>query len=66
MNGKGKIYIYDKLIFEGEYFNGKRWEGKGKEYNYGKLVFEGGYLNEKEMGKEKNINMVNWYLKEDI
>ena len=34
-----------RLIFEGEYLNGKR-NGKGKEYNYfGKLEFEGEYLN---------------------
>ena len=31
-NEKGKEYnLYDKLIFEGEYLNGKR-NGKGKEY----------------------------------
>ena len=29
-NGKGKEYNYDdKLIFEGEYFNERRWNGKG-------------------------------------
>ena len=42
--GKGFIKEYNdngKLIFEGEYLNGKR-NGKGKEYNkYGKLIFEG-------------------------
>ena len=27
-NGKVKEYFNDKLIFEGEYFNGKRWNGK--------------------------------------
>ena len=34
-NGKGKEYELntDKLIFEGEYLNGKR-NGKGKEYYY--------------------------------
>ena len=44
----------DKLIFEGEYLNGKR-NGKGKEYNkYDRLIFEGEYLNGKrnEKGKE--------------
>ena len=49
-NGKGKEYdkLNDKLIFEGEYLNGKRWNGKGKEYyNYRKLKFEGEYLNGK-------------------
>ena len=28
-NGKGKEYEDDKLIFEGEYSSGKRWNGKG-------------------------------------
>ena len=49
---KGKEYnvFNDKLIFEGEYSNGKR-NGKGKEYdNYGRLIFKGEYLNGK--GKE--------------
>ena len=41
-----------KLIFEGEYLNGK-WNGKVKEYyNNGKLKFEGEYLN----GKGKKYN----------
>ena len=46
-NGIVKEYdsYNDKLIFEGEYLNGKR-NGKGKEYNKkGKLIFEGEYLN---------------------
>ena len=39
---KGSI---NKLIFEGEYLNGKK-HGKGKEYYYnGKLKFEGEFLN---------------------
>ena len=43
---KGKEYnIYSQLIYEGEYFNGKR-NGKGKEYNNKrKLIFEGEYYN---------------------
>ena len=47
INGKGKEYNWNgKLIFEGEYLNGKR-VGKGKEYDYdGKLIFEGEYLND--------------------
>ena len=37
---------YGKLIFEGEYLNGRKWNGKGKEYNeFGKLLFEIEYLN---------------------
>ena len=47
-NGIGKEYNGNdgKLIFEGEYLNGKRWNGKIKEYDYdGELIFEGEYLN---------------------
>ena len=46
INGKGKEYKDSKLIFKGEYKNGKR-NGKGKEYYYhnGKLLFEGDFLN---------------------
>ena len=43
-----KEYLYNYLIFEGEYLNGKR-NGKGREYyDDGKLKFEGEYLNNKE------------------
>jgi len=45
-NGTGKEYsiITNKIIFEGEYLNGKR-NGKGKEYyDNGQLKFEGEYL----------------------
>ena len=46
-NGKVKEYNENKLIFEGEYLNGKR-NGKGKEYDLNdKLIFEGEYLNGK-------------------
>ena len=49
MNGKrhGKFKEYDnnKLIFEGEFLNDKRWNGKGKEYDDdGNLEFDGKYL----------------------
>jgi len=42
-------------MFEGDYFNGKRWNGKGKEYNNNReLIFEGEYLNGKRLnGKGK-------------
>ena len=44
-NGTGKEYdIYDQLIYEGEFLNGKR-HGKGKEYYANKLVYEGEFLN---------------------
>ena len=53
--------IYNnKLIFEGEYLNGKR-KGKGKEYNKeGQLEFEGEYLNGKRWngkGYDSNDNI---------
>ena len=60
---KCKVQEYDnnrRLIFEGEYLNGKR-NGKGKEYHYFNrtIKYEGEYLDgEKEMGKEKNIMMM--------
>jgi len=58
INGKGsakEYYYYNgKLIFEGEYLNGKR-NGKGKEYQEqsGNLIYEGEYLNGKWNGKGK-------------
>ena len=59
INGKRKEYEdgFGKLIFEGEYLNGKR-NGKGKEYYYeGKILFEGEYLNGKRWnGKGYDIN----------
>ena len=62
-NGIGKEYYFDgklncdgKLIFEGEYLNGKR-NGKGKEYDYfGTLIFKGEYLNDKRNGKGKEYD----------
>ena len=54
-NGKGEEHLIenDKLIFEGEYKNGKR-EGYGKEYyEAGYLEFEGEYKNGKRNGKGK-------------
>ena len=52
-DAKAKEYNYnDKLLFEGEYLNGKR-NGKGKEYyKYtDKLEFEGQYINGKRISK---------------
>ena len=50
ISGEGKEFDYNgKLIFEGEYLNGKR-NGKGKEYCYSQLKFisfEGEYKNDK-------------------
>ena len=53
-NGKVKEFIIntDKLIFEGEYLDGKR-NRKGKEYDNGKIIFEGEYLNGQKYGKGK-------------
>ena len=63
------------LKFEGEFFNGKKWNGKGKEYycwNTNLMLFEGEYLNGKKWngkgytkeGKEDfEINEGKGYLK---
>ena len=54
-NGIGREYIINtkRLIFEGEYLDGKR-NGKGKGYNFdGLLRFEGEFLNGKRNGKGK-------------
>ena len=50
-NGIGKEYgLNGKLIFEGEYLNGKK-NGIGKEYNdEGKILSEGNYLNGEKNG----------------
>ena len=37
-NGKGKIYSFIGLIFEGEFINGII-KGKGKEYENGEVIF---------------------------
>ena len=58
---KMKEYDYwnGKLVFEGEYLNGKR-NGKGKEYNYrGKLIYDGYYLDGKRNGKCKEYDYWN-------
>ena len=56
-NGKMKEYNLDgKLIFKGEYLNGKR-NGKGKEYDLdGNITFKGEYLNGKRNGKGKEYD----------
>ena len=57
--------FYDKLLFEGEYLNGKR-NGKGKEYDYGGiLIFEGEFFNDKRWnGKGYNKNNIIYELKD--
>ena len=57
--GKGKEYLGDKLLFEGVYKQGKRWNGNGIEYYGGKIVFEGIYNEGKKWdgkGKEYDHN----------
>ena len=57
-------FIWNKLIFEGEFKNSKK-NGKAKEfdiYNVGKISFEGTYLNGKRFGKGKEYNRGNlWF-----
>ena len=58
-HGEGKVreYIQTKLIFEGEYLNGKR-NKNGREYNNnGEIMFEGKYLNGQRNGKGKEYNI---------
>ena len=58
-HGKGKEYdIYCRLIFEGEYIDGKRWRGKLKKFSddcsYKHIIkFEGEYSNGEINGKGK-------------
>ena len=55
-----------------KYFSGKYIEyeskGKGKEFIFfsDRLLYEGEYLNGKKMEMEKNIGMVDYYLKVNI
>ena len=53
LNGKAKENKENRrLIFEGEYLNGKR-NRKCKEYDYGDIIFEENYLyNQKIEGKK--------------
>ena len=52
-HGKGKEYNEGKLLFEGEYLNGKRWNGKITDYDfYGNLIFESEILEGNGKGKE--------------
>ena len=58
MNGKVKQYDYKgRLIFEGEYLNGKRWNGKGKEYLNDVLMYEGEYLNGKKINEHNYLDL---------
>ena len=57
-NGKGKEYngINNRLIYDGEFLNGKR-NGFGKEYDInGCLLYEGEYLNGERNGQGKEYN----------
>ena len=57
-DGKGKEYnlTNNKLVFEGEYLNGKR-NGKGiAYYDNGNISFEGEYLNGKRNGNGKEYD----------
>ena len=66
-NGIGTEYNIknNKIIYEGEFFKGKR-NGKGKEYNsLGNIIFEGEYLKGKRWnGKGFFKNEVAYELKE--
>ena len=58
-NGKGFEYNNNKrILFVGEYLNGKKWKGIIKEYydDSNQIKFDGEYLNGNKIGKEYNIN----------
>ena len=57
-HGNGKEYNKEgEIVFEGEYFNGMRWNGKGKEYDDNdKLIFEGEYKKGERDGKGKEYD----------
>ena len=56
--GREYYGINDKLIFEGEYYNGER-NGIGKEYNeYGYIIYEGEFLNGKRRFLTKYDNII--------
>jgi len=40
LNGKGKQYDEGKLVFEGIFKNGKRWNGKGYNINNNEIAYE--------------------------
>ena len=45
------------MIFDGEYYEGKKYNGKVKEYSLNELVFEGEYVNGSRWnGKGKEYN----------
>ena len=60
-NGTGFIKefdIYENVIFEGEYLNGKKWIGKGKELNNkGIILFEGEYTKGLKNGIGRKVNI---------
>ena len=53
-SGKRKEYYCcnNEIKFEGEIFEGIRWNGKGKEYDGGKIVFDGEYINGERVGNK--------------
>ena len=72
-NGYGKEYKDGKIIFEGKFLDGERWEGYGKEFNHrfneDKVDFEGEYKNGKRNGKGKeyfNDNIVSLFSDNDF
>ena len=58
INGNGKVKEYDeeeRLIFDGEYLNGRRWKGKLKIYKIdGTISGEEEYINGEKVQKKIN------------
>jgi len=58
-NGKGEEYYDGRLIFKGEYLNGKRWNGKYRSFNnLNRLEFEGELINGERKGKEYHFGIL--------
>ena len=57
-HGKGKEYDYNnRIIFEGIYLKGKRWNGKVKKYDInGGIINEKEYFNGKIIGDDEKLN----------
>ena len=67
-NGKRKEYNeYGNIIFEGEYFKGKRWNGKGEELNYSNMTsFHGEYRDGKFWNGKMTIHTGVYKLKSEF
>ena len=62
-NVKGIELDYNgRLLFKGEYLNGKKWKGKIKKYYKDELIFEGECFDGKIQSAKGKINCSGWYI----